>query len=121
MASKDTGSTSSQPPDITIEEIYKFFALIIQMEHDQRGSFKDYWPREEQYCTPFYSNVMARDRFFHILRFLHFEDNDDSPNRDDPDYDRLWKIRKVFDTLNNTFCEMYNPTEHLAVDEVIVL
>jgi hypothetical protein len=33
----------------------------------------------------------------------------------------FWKIRKVFDTLNNKFCEMYNPTEHLAVDEVIVL
>jgi hypothetical protein len=58
---------------------------------------------------------MARDCFFHILRFLHFENNDN------PDYDRLWKIRKVFDTLNNKFCEMYNPTEHLAVDEVIVL
>jgi hypothetical protein len=121
MASKDTGSTSSQPPDIMIEEIYTFFALISQMGHDQHGSLKNYCSREEQYCTPFYSNVMACDRFFHILRFLHFENNDDLPNRDDPDYYRLWKIRKVLDTLNNTFCEMYNPTEHLAVDKVIVL
>jgi len=78
-------------------------------------SITDYWPRDEQYCTPFYSNVMACDRFIHILRFLHFENNDD------PDYDRLWKIRKISDTLNNTFCELYNPTEHLAVDEVIML
>ena len=121
MASKNTGSTSAQPPDITSEELYKFFAIIIQMGHDQRGSLKDYWSREEQYCTPFYSNVMARDRFLHILRFLHFENNEDPPNRDDANYDRLWKIRKVFDTLNNKFCEMYNPTEYLAVDEVIVL
>ena len=64
---------------------------------------------------------MARDRFFHILRFLHFENNDYPPNHDDPDYDRLWKIRKIFGTLNNKFCELYNPTEHLAVDKVIVL
>src|SRR5215469_12888690 len=120
-ASKNTASTSAQSPDITMGEIYTFFAIIIQMGHDQRGSLKDYWSREEQYCTPFYSNVMARDRFFHILRFLHFEDNDNPPSRDDPDYDRLWKIRKIFDTLSNKFCEMYNPTEHLAVDEVIVL
>ena len=63
---------------------------------------------------------MARNRFFHILRFLHFENNDDPPNHDDPDYNRLWKIWKIFDTLNK-FCEPYNPTEHLAVDEVIVL
>ena len=121
MTSRPTGSTSAQPLDITIEEMYKCFGLIIQMGHDQRHSLKDCWSREEQYSTPFYSNVMARDRFFHILRFLHFENNDDPPNHDDPDYDRLWKIRKIFNTLNNKFCKLYNPTEHLAVDEVIVL
>ena len=91
------------------------------MGHDQHHSLKDYWSREEQYSTPFYSNVMARDRFFHILRFLHVENNDDPPNHDAPDYDGLWKIRKIFDALNNKFCELYNPTEHFAVDEVIVL
>jgi hypothetical protein len=67
LGSKNTGSTSAQPLDITIKEIYTFFAFIIQMGHDQRGSLKDYWSREEQYCTPFYSNVMACDHFFHIL------------------------------------------------------
>jgi len=139
VSSRTTGSTSTQSPDITIEEMYKFFLLLIQMGHYQHHSLKDYWSREEQYGTPFYSNVMARDRFFHILRFLHFENSDDPPNNDDPlyhddspnhddptnhddpDYDRLWKMRKIFDTLNNKFCELYNPTEHLAVDEVIVL
>jgi hypothetical protein len=64
---------------------------------------------------------MACDHFFHILRFLHFENHDDSPNCDDPHYGRLWKIRKVFDTLNNKCCETYNPTEHIAVDKVLML
>jgi len=64
---------------------------------------------------------MARDCFFHILRFLHFENNDYPPNHDNPDYNGLWKIRKIFDTLNNKFCQLYSPTKHLAVDEVIVL
>ena len=121
MLSRPTGSTAAQPPDITVEEMYTFFGLVIQMGHDPRHSLKDYWSRDELYYTPFYSNVMARDRFFHILRFLHFENNENPPNHDDPDYDRLWKIRKIFDTLNNKFCELYNPTEQLAVDEVIVL
>jgi hypothetical protein len=114
ISSITTGNTSAQTPDITIEEMYTFFGLIIEMKHDQRHSLKDYWSREEQYCTPFYSNVRARDRFFDILQFLHFENNDN------PDYDRFWKIRKIFYTLNNKFCELYNPKEHLAVDEVIV-
>jgi hypothetical protein len=62
---------------------------------------------------------MVCDRFFHILRFLHSE-NDNPPNLDDPHYDRLWKI-SIFDTLKNKFYELYNPTEHLAVYEVTVL
>ena len=66
------------------------------MGHDQRDCLKDYWSREEQYFTPFYSKTIFRDRFSHILRFLHFENNDNTPNRDDPHYDRFWKITKIF-------------------------
>ncbi|PNF34306.1 hypothetical protein B7P43_G15809, partial [Cryptotermes secundus] len=121
MACQDAPGPSVQPPDITIEEIYNFLAIIIQMGHDQRDTLKDYWSRDEQYYTPFYRNTMVRDRFIHILRLLHFENNEAPPNRYDPEYDRLWKIRTIFDNLNNKFCELYNPAERLAVDEVIVL
>jgi hypothetical protein len=86
--------------------MYTFFAILIQMGHDQRDTLKDYWSRDEQYYTAFYNNTMVRDRFLHILRFLHFENNETPPNRDDPDSDRLWKIRKIFVNLNNKFCEV---------------
>jgi hypothetical protein len=115
MTSKNTGSTWAQPSDTTIKEIHTFLALIIQMGHDQHGSPKDYCSREEQYCTPSYSSAIACNRFFHILQFLHFKNNANLPKHDDLD-DRLWIIRKISDTLNNKFCEMYNPTEHLAVE-----
>jgi hypothetical protein len=39
-------------------------------------------------------------------------------NRDD--YDRLWKLRRVFDYLNGRFAEIYNPTEQLTIYEIIV-
>jgi len=75
---------------------------------------------------PSYSSAIARNRFFHILWFLHFKNNANLPKRDDPPNhdnqdDKLSKIQKTSHSLNNKFCEMYNPTEHLAVDEVIVL
>jgi len=34
--------------------------------------------------------------------------------------DRLWKIRNLFDILNEKFSKFYSPSEHLAVDKVIV-
>jgi hypothetical protein len=62
---------------------------------------------------------MTRDRFLHILRFLHSADNSQRPDPGE-EYDRLWKIRTVFDTLNQAYPKFYNPSEHLAVDKVIV-
>jgi len=120
MASNNIRSTSAQPPDNTVIEIHTLCMLIVQTEHYQCGSLKDWLSREEQYHTPFYSNVMVHDCFFQILWFLRFENSNDPRNCDDPDYNGLQKIRQIFDTLNN-FCEMYNPTEHLSVDKVIML
>jgi len=62
---------------------------------------------------------MTRDRFLHILHFLHFADNSQRPD-EGKEYDRLWKLRTVFDTINKAYATFYNPSEHLAVDEVIV-
>ena len=59
---------------------------------------------------------VARSRFYHILRFLHFTDN----NRTVDSHDRLWKIRDLFEILRTNFAKFYNPFEHLVVDEVIV-
>jgi hypothetical protein len=52
---------------------------------------------------------MTRDRFLHILRFLHFADNSERPDQDE-EYDQLWKLTTVFDTLSDNY----------AVDKVIV-
>ena len=64
--------------------------------------------------------MMNRDRYLHILRYLHFTDNRNEPDRTDENFDRLWKIRDLFEILNDTFSKLYNPSENLAIDEVIV-
>jgi hypothetical protein len=43
------------------------------------------------------------------------------PNKEDKNYDRLWKIRTLFDHLSDVCAKFYSPYEHLAVDVVIVL
>jgi hypothetical protein len=111
----------SRLPEVTVQEMYMFLAIIIQMGHGIRDTLKEYWSTLEQIYTPFYSNVMKRDRFFHILRFLHFCNNMNQPDKTDKCYDRLWKIRTLFDKLNDAYAEFYSPTEHLAVDVVVVL
>jgi len=51
--------------------------------------------------------------------FLHFAGNSQTPDKGE-EYDRLWKLRTVFDILNEAYATPCSPSEHLAVDEVIV-
>ena len=64
--------------------------------------------------------MMKRDRYRHILRYLHFTDNRNKPDRTNKNFDRPWKIRDLSEILNATFSKFYNPSENLAIDEVIV-
>jgi len=96
-----------------------FVAVALHMVHELKDTLHDYWTRLRQLRNPFYGETMTRDRFLHILRFLHFADNSQRPDNGE-EYDRLWKLRTVFDKLNEAYAKFYNPSEHLAVDEVIV-
>jgi hypothetical protein len=107
-------------PDVTNSEMFLFLGIIIQMDHYIRDRIRDYWVTAEQFLTSFYSNTLKRNRFFLILRFLHFSDNNIEIDKQADNYDRLWKIRTIFDTLNDSYEKYYNPSEHLAVDEIIV-
>ncbi|GFS93137.1 piggyBac transposable element-derived protein 4 [Trichonephila clavipes] len=101
-------------------EILKFLGHILLMGHIEKDSIQDYWTTDNLIETPIFREVMPRDRFLMILKFLHFSDNSLKESRDSPTYDRLWKIRKVFDSFNGIFKEVYDPTENLSFDEVII-
>jgi len=110
---------SRRLPDITLPDMMTFIALALQMGHILKDTLHDYWSRLRQLHTLFYGETMIRDRFLHILRFLHFADNSQRPDQGE-EYDRLWKLRTIFDTLDDNYAKLYNPSENLTVDEVIV-
>jgi len=97
--------------------MFAFLALTLQMGHTVQGRLEDYWTKMEQLRTPFYGRTIARARYYHILCFLHFTDN--NRNGVDRTDDRLWKIRDLFEIIRTNFSKFYNTSEHLAVDEVI--
>jgi len=40
-------------PDVTIQEMYCFLSVTVQMGHDQRDIMKSYWSELEQFLCPF--------------------------------------------------------------------
>jgi len=99
--------------------MFVFLALTIQMEQCVRDKLTDYWSKLDQVYTPFYDTMMISDRYLHIVRYLHFTD-DRKELVGQKKFDRLWKIRDLFEILNDIFSRFYNPSENLAIDEVIV-
>jgi hypothetical protein len=61
--------------EVTEVEIFAFLAPTLQMGHTLQGRLEDYWMKMEQLCCPFYGQTMVRARYYHILHFLHFTDN----------------------------------------------
>jgi CRISPR/Cas system endoribonuclease Cas6 (RAMP superfamily) len=106
---------------MTKKEIYFFLPIIVQMGHDQRDKLKDYWSRQEHFFMALYGNTLNWDRFFLILWYIHFSDNKNRPNAVDKNYDRLCKIRTIFEKLNDAYAKYYILAKNLAVIEVIVL
>jgi hypothetical protein len=53
---------------------------------------------------------------------LHFNDNKNELHRTNENYDRLWKMRTIFGKFSDAYTKKYySLTEHLAVEEIIVL
>jgi hypothetical protein len=77
-------------------------AVIIQMGHDTRDKVSDCWS----------TNTMKCKSYLHVL---HFETSHEAHMN----CDRLWELRTLSDLLNDLFAKFYNPSEHLAVDEVM--
>jgi len=61
--------------ETTEAEMLLLLALTLQMGHTVQDRLEDYWTKMEQLRTPLYGQRMARARYCHILRFLHFTDN----------------------------------------------
>ena len=63
---------------------------------------------------------MSRDRFTTIMRFLHPTDNSMQVSREDPNYDKLFKLGNLHKILNNRFSSLYSPQRSLSIDKQMI-
>ena len=63
---------------------------------------------------------MSRDRFFSVMHFFHQSDNEQALPLNDPNHDRLFKIKPLLDFLVPAWQSAYYPGRKLSVDESIV-
>lgn len=100
---------------VTENELRTFFGLTINMGHIRKGALKDYWSEDFLLSTPLFGNIMPRNRYLQILRYLHFANNEDAVNHP------LKKVKPIIDDLKNKFSNTINPGRNLCVDESLLL
>lgn len=105
---------------MTSAEMKKCISLYLLTGIIRKPLISQYWSTNPLIRTPFLKTVMPRNRFQSILEFLHFNDNT-LYNLNDPDRDRLYKIRPVAKYLVSKFKTVYTPEQHVAIDKELVL
>ena len=94
------------------EEIMSLIGINLKMGITKLPSYKSYWGRELRF--PAVADVMPRNRYQELSRYLHFVNNE-SINGED----KLAKIRPLILALRNQFVKV-EPEEYHSVDEQII-
>ena len=94
--------------DVTANEMTTFLGVILLIGIIYKPRLKMYWNTDNLYYSPIFSAIMNRDRFFTLLCFFHFNNNEDpSYDNNDPNRDRLFKARPIIDFVNNRCSKVY--------------
>ena len=109
--------------ELTVPELKTFFAVRIVIEMTYSGRYEHIWSNSGKWSLIEGSgirDVISRDRFFQIHRYLHYCDESSIPSRHSVDFDRLYKIRLLLDHLQSRFREEYVPDQEMSIDECMV-
>jgi len=102
---------------VTESEMKAWISLYLNMGLVTKPNLNCYWSTDPVLSSPFFPSLMSRTRFFQILRYLHFADNNHAPPRDSADYNKLYKIQPFLDLVMASCQDVYTPEQQLAIDE----
>ena len=102
---------------ITKDEVKKVIGILIYMSIVKVPGIRRHFTGITQ--MPIVANAMKVSRFEEILSNLHFSDNNLQPGRDDPNFDKFYKFRKLLTNFTKSFENSAEPEPHMSVDEML--
>ncbi|KAE9542300.1 hypothetical protein AGLY_003427 [Aphis glycines] len=101
-------------------EMKQFLGINILMGIKKLPSYRDYWSSICEIRDTYIASKMPVNRFGWYLSKLHMNDNSLIKSRNEPGFDKLFKIRPILDILTVTFKSCYNPTRIQSIDESMI-
>ncbi|XP_033095930.1 uncharacterized protein LOC117100372 isoform X2 [Anneissia japonica] len=106
--------------DTDVNEVRAFIALILGLGMVRHGRYESHWSTHWLLDHPGFRSIMSRNRFFLLLRCIHLVDDDDALPREDPNYDKAFKIRFFMNHVVNNFQTAFYPSRNVSVDESVI-
>ncbi|XP_062375607.1 piggyBac transposable element-derived protein 4-like [Sardina pilchardus] len=110
--------------EITLKDLYSYLSMRIYMGLLRMVSLPDYWNVSDPYNHPFPASVISARKFSLIATSIQMSDPEDdlanSKKKGTADYDRLCKIKPMYEELRKTCQACYHPRQNIAVDERVV-
>ena len=104
--------------NVEVEEMKVFFAHLLVMGLVSKACLEDFWSKNQYMHTPFFGQVMSRNRFQNILWNIHFYDpHTSNPPEGDPNHDKLFKVRPFLNMVQTNFKNKYKPGKEISLDE----
>lgn len=102
------------------DEVKLFLGINLLMGIKVLPSYRDYWSTDNDLNDPYISKLMVVNRFGWMLSHLHLNNNALLRNRQQPDFDKLYKVGPFIDALQKNFQKHYKPHENIAIDESMI-
>ena len=102
--------------DVTTDEVWTFFGIIITIGIHRLPRITDYWSGDSLLGVPAVQQAMSLNRFWDAWSNIHVVDNDTLHGK----VHASDKIKPVIDTLSETFLKHYSPGQEICVDETMV-
>lgn len=102
------------------QEMKIFIAINLLMGIKKSPSFRDYWSSRPEMRDDFIASKITVNRFGSLLTSLHCNNNDMMPKKEEPGFDKLYKIRPYIELLKTNFQKYYLPSKEISIDESMV-
>ena len=109
--------TSGKSINTNAKEIEQFVGILVEMGILKYPQYRMYWDPTTR--IPLIANVMGLTRFENIKRYFHLNDNSQTPTRGSDNFDRLYKVRPLLDSILAN-CHKIPQEENQSIDEQVI-
>ena len=106
--------------DTDVPEMKAYFGIAVIFGILNQPRYRNFWSKDPFLGNQGVQRVFSLKHYSKLSEYLHVSDRQAEQNRGHPQYDKLSKIRWLYDHLLETFPKVKNPERVQVIDENIM-